>query len=35
MMEQNGLPEKIGEVIGAIISLSCFAMLLYAVVIAF
>ena len=33
-MEQNELPEKIGEVLGAIISLTFFAMLLYTVVIA-
>ncbi len=33
-MEQNELPKKIGEVLGAFISLSCFAMLLYSVVIA-
>ena len=34
-MDMNGTPEKLGRVIGAIISLSCFAMLAYAVFDAF
>lgn len=34
-MDMNGTPEKIGRIIGALISLSAFAMLAYAIVTAF
>lgn len=34
-MDMDGMPEKIGRFIGAVISVSCFAMLAYAVILSF